>query len=121
MSLAFVSVWILATAIPVTITARNGSAKIAAFLNGNQLPDSVVAATSRSLGVDPAYWTLDFVHLQVIPPWFALAFGIITTLVTLVASSQRTTPAHSTHSVVDSHSTSSPIEGKQTIAEKETV
>ncbi|KIM33073.1 hypothetical protein M408DRAFT_326733 [Serendipita vermifera MAFF 305830] len=89
MSLAFMAVWIFACAVPATLTAVNGEAKVTAFSRGAQLPDALVAATERSLGVDPAYWSNDFVRLQTIPPWIALGFAIITTIVTFVASGKR--------------------------------
>jgi hypothetical protein len=59
-SLAFMSVWLLACAIPVTFIAVTGSATVTAFLGGSQLPAAVVAAQASSLGVDPAYWSNGF-------------------------------------------------------------
>ena len=56
MSLAFMDIWILATVIPVTYIARTGSAYVRAFLSGNELPASVVAATQARLGVKSDYW-----------------------------------------------------------------
>jgi len=54
------SIWLLATAIPVTYIARTGSATVTAWLGSTQLPASIVAAQSEELGVDPAYWSNDF-------------------------------------------------------------
>lgn len=56
MSLAFLSVWLLASNIAATEIAVTGSAKSTAYLGGQQLPDSVVQATEAQLGVNPLYW-----------------------------------------------------------------
>ncbi|PVF95237.1 hypothetical protein CPB86DRAFT_688824, partial [Serendipita vermifera] len=55
MSLAFMTVWILACDIPVIYIAVNNSAKTIAYLGSTQLPHSVVEARERTLGVNPAY------------------------------------------------------------------
>jgi hypothetical protein len=55
-------------------------------------------------------WTLA-VHLQVIPPWFALAFAITAAIVSFLAARKAsTTPQYPHSSVVDSARTDSPIE-----------
>lgn len=58
--LAFTTIWILATAIPVTLFTANRSAKVTAFLGGTQLPDSVVQATMKALGVSGKYKDLEY-------------------------------------------------------------
>lgn len=60
MSLAFMSVWLIACLVPVTYYAAQGAAKTTASANGTQLPDAFVQTISASLGVNPEYWSLDF-------------------------------------------------------------
>jgi hypothetical protein len=122
MSLAFLSIWILACEIPVTIFAATRSAKTTAFLGGQQLPASIVAATQAQLGEDPHYWAQHYVRLQIIPPWFAFLLAAITAVVSFMASRRRGTITSSKHSVVgsDANPGESPID-KPTMVEKETV
>lgn len=60
MSMAFMSIWLIATLIPVTYYAAQGGAKTTASVGDTQLPDSFVQTTSAALGVKPDYWSLHF-------------------------------------------------------------
>ncbi|KAG8783456.1 hypothetical protein FRC16_002359 [Serendipita sp. 398] len=96
-SLAFMTVWILACAIPVTKTAVNGRVHTRAFTStGLELSQVAVAATERRFGINSAYWSRYSVRLQVIPPWFAFLFALIATVVSFLASKKPI--AHSTPS-----------------------
>lgn len=95
-SLAFMSIWLFACLIPVTYYAAHGSATTTAFLNGQQLPASFVQTASASLGIKANYWSMKFVRIQIIPPWFTWASCVITTVVLFLASKRRS-GSDSTH------------------------
>ncbi|CCA72290.1 hypothetical protein PIIN_06224 [Serendipita indica DSM 11827] len=104
-SLAFMDIWILACAIPVTYIGRTGNAHVRAFLANNELAPSVVAATQSRLGVKSDYWHNYSVKLQVIPPWFTLLFGVIAAAISFTA-------ARKAHTISDRYNTGeSPITG----------
>lgn len=100
MSLGFMSVWLLACLIPVTYYAAQGGAKTTAFVGDMQLPESFVQLASNSLGVKPDYWSMNFVRIQIIPPWFTWASCVITTVVLFLASKRRS-GSDSTHAFSD--------------------
>ncbi|KAG8805350.1 hypothetical protein FRC17_005555 [Serendipita sp. 399] len=91
-SLAFMTVWLLACNIPVTKTAVNGRVHTRAFLpTGVELSQAAVATTERSFGINSAYWSRDYIHLQIIPPWFAFLFALVATVVSFLASRRKGT------------------------------
>jgi len=98
MSLAFMSVWLIACLIPVTYYAAHSGAKTTAFNGDQPLPDSFVQTASASLGVKPDYWSMNFVRIQIIPPWFTWASCVITTVVLFLASNRRS-GSDSTHAI----------------------
>lgn len=53
----FLSTWVFATLVAFDIIVRNRSAKITAFLGSVQLPDSLIEAQEKALGVNPEYWS----------------------------------------------------------------
>lgn len=55
-SLAFLSIWLLACNIAATEIAVTGSVKTTAYLDGQKLPDSLVEAQEAQLGENPHYW-----------------------------------------------------------------
>jgi ABC-type dipeptide/oligopeptide/nickel transport system permease component len=132
MSLAFMDIWIFACVIPVTYIGRTGSAHVRAFLNGNELPAAVVAATQSRLGVKSDYWHNYSVKLQVIPPWFTLLFGVIAAAISFTAARKAPTatetyntgesPTTTDEKAVEHHDhaesgrpADSPIEKKETV------
>jgi len=123
MSLAFMSIWLLACNIPVTKAAAQGAAKTTAFLNGVQLPQSLVDLTQKQLGVNPSYWAQGYVRLEIIPPWFAFLLAAVTSVVSFIASRRRNTITSANHSIGESEAKMaevSPID-KPTHVEHETV
>ncbi|KDQ08098.1 hypothetical protein BOTBODRAFT_180122 [Botryobasidium botryosum FD-172 SS1] len=83
--LAFSTVWIFASLVPVTVIAAHGQAKVAAYVHGISLPDAVIKSTEGKLGFSRNYWTEYFIRLFVIAPWVSLVFGAIATLVSFIA------------------------------------
>jgi hypothetical protein len=64
-SLAFLSIWILACDVAATKIAVTNGAKTTAYLDGQQLPEAAVQATQTQLGVNPAYWAQSYGECRV--------------------------------------------------------
>jgi hypothetical protein len=54
----FMSIWIFANAVPVTLFSAQRSAKVLAFFQGSGIPvpDSLVQTTEQQLGFSRVYW-----------------------------------------------------------------
>jgi len=88
--LAFLTLWLFATLVAVTKIAAHGSANVHAYSGGVELPDSLVKATEARLGFSRVYWDQLYVRILTIAPWFTFLSALITTIVTFLASSKRT-------------------------------
>ncbi|KAG8741035.1 hypothetical protein FRC10_003419 [Ceratobasidium sp. 414] len=87
--LAFLSVWIFATVVAVTKFAAHGSASVRAYSGGTQLPDSLVRGTEKALGFSRVYWAQLYVRILTVAPWVTFLFALIATVVTFMASRER--------------------------------
>ena len=63
---AFTSLWLLSLTIAFTVIFATKSARVSASLGGVQLPQSIIDAQSRALGVSPIYKDQSYRELQ---PW----------------------------------------------------
>lgn len=53
--LSFTSIWLLCVTIAFTVIFATKSAQVSAFLGSSQLPQTIVDAQARALGVSPVY------------------------------------------------------------------
>ncbi|PVF93432.1 hypothetical protein CPB86DRAFT_790107 [Serendipita vermifera] len=122
MALGFLTVWILACNIACTYIAVNNEAKTVAYLGSTRLSQALVEARERQLGVNPAYWSNDYVRLQVIPPWATFLFSLLATIVTYLAVGRKDA-LKATHGEIESEpEATSPTDAeKPTEAKQETV
>ncbi|THH14774.1 hypothetical protein EW146_g5605 [Bondarzewia mesenterica] len=67
------------------------SAKITAFVQGVQLPASVVGTAQQALGATSIYKHMNYLRLVAIIPWFTLLFSSIASVVLFMAARRRTT------------------------------
>lgn len=58
--LAFLTVWLLATQIPLTLFYATRHANVRAFLGGQELPAALVQGTEEALGVSDKYSDKDY-------------------------------------------------------------
>jgi type IV secretory pathway TrbD component len=91
----FLSLWLLATQIPYTDFVANRSARIDAFLDGQQLPAQVVQATLAADGESAKYNKLHPAVLLAIFPWIALLFATVLIFI-LFAAARRRVPSEMT-------------------------
>jgi len=84
-ALAFCSVWLFATLIPVTTFVANRSAKVAAYAGSTKLPDSFVDGTIKALGISTRYNSFGYLKLLAIVPWFAFLLAVISTIIAFLA------------------------------------
>jgi len=122
--LAFASVWLLAVTIAFTIIFATKSARVSASLGSLQLPQSVIDAQAKALGVSPIYKNQSYRELQSSPalqspdticssvlhaailPWFAWLFTAVAAAAVL------------SESRADPTSESVPINDKSSAREK---
>jgi hypothetical protein len=109
----FISVWIFACAIPVSLFSANRSAQVHAFFPGGiPIPDSIVLQTEAQLGFSRVYWPHPYglfqshyqlvAYLTCIPgitvkffaivPWFAFIAAVGSTAATFIAWRTTDTP-----------------------------
>ncbi|KAG6872208.1 hypothetical protein C0995_011971 [Termitomyces sp. Mi166 len=85
--LAFCSAWLFATLVPFTDFFAKRSAKVTAFLGGQQLPDALVKQAENAFGATSIYRHLSYLRLLAILPWITLIFTIITSVVLFISGS----------------------------------
>ncbi|KAI0001184.1 hypothetical protein BJV77DRAFT_1155602 [Russula vinacea] len=100
----FFSLWLLATQIPYTAFVATRSAKIDAFLDGQQLPAQVIQATLAADGESAKYCKLHPAVLLAIFPWIALLFTTFLIYI-LFAAARRCVPSEMTSQL--------PIDGEK--------
>jgi hypothetical protein len=86
--LAFFTVWLFATQIPFTHFFRTRSAIVRAFINGQELPSSIVQSVERSLGTTSVYKRISYLRLVAILPWFTIFFSLLATFILFRAASR---------------------------------
>lgn len=110
--LAFTSLWLLSVTIAFTVIFATKSARVSASLGGVQLPQSVIDAQARALGVSPVYKDQSYRKLQLRPmtqcahatlpplvlhaailPWFTWLFTTIAAVAVFSESRVHSTPA----------------------------
>jgi hypothetical protein len=62
--LAFASLWLLSVTIAFTVIFATKSARVSASIGGVQLPQSIISAQARALGVSPVYKDQPYRELQ---------------------------------------------------------
>jgi len=72
--LAFASLWLLSVTIAFTVIFATKSARVSASIGGVQLPQSIINAQARALGVSPVYKDQPYLLHAAILPWFAWLF-----------------------------------------------
>ncbi|KAI0079795.1 hypothetical protein K474DRAFT_1658593 [Panus rudis PR-1116 ss-1] len=82
---AFLTVWLFATLVAFTDIVANRSAKVTAFLGGQPLPESIISATQKALGVTPVYHEINYLRNGAILAWIAFLFGLISTIISFLA------------------------------------
>ncbi|KAF9788480.1 hypothetical protein BJ322DRAFT_1106470 [Thelephora terrestris] len=75
--LAFASLWLLSVTIAFTVIFATRSARVSASLGGIQLPQAVISAQARALGVSPVYKDQPYLLHAAILPWFAWLFTTV--------------------------------------------
>ncbi|KAG8984359.1 hypothetical protein FRB90_005362 [Tulasnella sp. 427] len=82
----FSTIFVLVTSVITTIFVETRQAKVTAYLpNGTKMPDSLVTAFSKQLGMSPEYSTFGYLKFMTIAPWIALLFAVLSTILTFVA------------------------------------
>ncbi|KDQ53966.1 hypothetical protein JAAARDRAFT_49575 [Jaapia argillacea MUCL 33604] len=111
--LAFLTIFILATEIPVSIFVAKREAKVTAFIGKIQLPDSIIQSVEKSLGVTRVYHELKYLRNIAILPWVAFLLALIATVLSYLAW----TRANRTSIEPESRSRSGTV-GDNSVAEK---
>ncbi|KAF8266234.1 hypothetical protein EI94DRAFT_1586480 [Lactarius quietus] len=96
--LIFFNAWLLATQIPFTVFTATRSAKIDAFLDGQQLPAATVQAAIAAEGQSAKYNKLHSNVLLSVFPWIALLFNTMLISILFAAARRRVEPEKSLHS-----------------------
>jgi len=89
--LAFTSLWLLGSTIAFTVIFATKSARATASLGGVQLPQSLIDAQARALGVSPRYKDQSYLLHAAILPWFTWLFTIFATIAVFSESRVRHT------------------------------
>jgi hypothetical protein len=84
--LSFASIWLLSVTIAFTVIFATRSARVAAFLGSVQLPQSMVDAQARALGVSPVYKDQSYLLHAAIVPWFTWLFTTVAAVSVLLES-----------------------------------
>ncbi|KAJ3487359.1 hypothetical protein NLI96_g3597 [Meripilus lineatus] len=92
--LAFLTVFLFAALVPFTDFVATREAEVTAFLGTVQLPQSIIQAAQRQLGVTGVYKDIDYLRNATILPWVTLLFGITSTVLAFMALrvARRTVP-----------------------------
>jgi len=89
---SFASLWLLAVTIAFTVIFATKSARVSASLGGLQLPQSVIDAQARALGVSPVYKGQSYLLHAAILPWFTWLFTTIAAVAMFLESRADPTP-----------------------------
>ncbi|THG95551.1 hypothetical protein EW145_g7938 [Phellinidium pouzarii] len=73
----FLVTWLFAVLVPFDDFARNRQAQVTASLGGVPLPATAIQQQEQALGFSPIYWSMHFIRLVAIIPWFAILFGAL--------------------------------------------
>ncbi|KAG5652144.1 hypothetical protein H0H81_006127 [Sphagnurus paluster] len=87
--LTFCCAWLFACATAFTYIFANRGAVVRAFVNGVELPHSVITALEKASGSSADYKTKDYLRYLAIFPWITLLFTAIAAMVLFQASSPR--------------------------------
>ncbi|KAG5351473.1 hypothetical protein C0989_006352 [Termitomyces sp. Mn162] len=79
----------LRSLLPFTDFFANRSAKVTAFIAGQQLPASIVKQAENAFGMTSVYRHLSYLRLVAILPWITLLFAIVTSAVLFNAGSRK--------------------------------
>lgn len=80
------TVFVLVTSVITTVFVATRQATVQAFLpNGTQMPDSLVQAFSKQLGMSPVYTSFGYLKFMTIAPWFSFLFAVASTILTVIA------------------------------------
>jgi len=86
--LALACLLLFGSMVPYMVFFVNRQASVKAFLNGVQLPDSLVKAVEAQSGTTRVYRKIFYLKLVAIFPWFSLLFSLIAAGALFVASSR---------------------------------
>ncbi|KAJ7220723.1 hypothetical protein GGX14DRAFT_431874 [Mycena pura] len=86
-TLGFLAAWLFATQIPVSLFVATRSVKVAASIDGINVPNGILKTIERALGAKTAYKDYDYLQLLAILPWFAFLFTAVAAVVGFLASS----------------------------------
>jgi len=75
--LSFTSIWLLSVTIAFTVIFATKSARVSASLGGVQLPQSIIDAQARALGVSSVYKDQSYLLHAAIISWFTWLFTTI--------------------------------------------
>jgi len=106
--LAFTSLWLLSVTIAFTVIFATRSARVSAFIGVLRLPQSVISAEARALGISPVYKDQPYLLHAAILPWFTWLFTTIAAVA--VFSESRADSA--------SNPNGAPIKGKTGVRER---
>jgi len=84
--LSFASIWLLCVTIAITVIFATKSAQVSAFLGGSQLPQTIVDAQARALGVSPVYKDQSYLLHAAVLPWFTSLFTTVAAVSVLAES-----------------------------------
>jgi len=90
--LTLASLFLFGALIPYMIFFVNREAIVKAFINGVQLPDSIVRGVEASSGSTRVYKNIHYLKLVAILPWFALLFSLVAAGTLFAASSRTSAP-----------------------------
>jgi len=109
--LIFFSTWLLATQIPFTVFTANRTGKVDAFLGGQQLPQSAIAAALAAEGLSAKYNSLHSNVLLAIFPLISLLFNVILIVVLFAAARRRIKPDPLQSSMVEKEKGTTAYDG----------
>jgi len=89
---SFASLWLLSVTIAFTVIFATKSARVTAFLGSVQLPQSVIDAQARNLGVSPVYKDQSYLLHAAILPWFTWLFTTVAAVAMFLESRADSTP-----------------------------
>jgi len=86
--LTLACLWLFASMIPYMVYYLHRGASVKAFINGVQLPDSVVKQVVAASGSPTNYKDISYLKLVAIFPWLSLFSGLVAAGTLFVASSR---------------------------------
>ncbi|RDX54426.1 hypothetical protein OH76DRAFT_1332708, partial [Lentinus brumalis] len=86
--LTILTLGLFASLVAFTDFVANRQATVVASIGGVAVPPSIVQSIENAIGASPVYHVKSYLRLAVILPWIAFLFGLISSVLTLLAAAR---------------------------------